>query len=102
MTFARWQWPRPCQAGPNYVQAVTFGGAAAPEPGPLAAALWSGLHLTLQSRRGRAAAAATMARVTLEPSESAGYCGGRGHYDPLLVTASESSITNILQALSRT
>ena len=67
------------QAGPNYVQAVTFGGA--PGPGPLAA-LWHGLHLNLPSRRARAAAAATMARWR--------------------VTASESSITNILKALTRT
>ena len=70
----------PCQACPNYVQAVTFGGA--PEPGPLAAAQWPGLHLNLPSWRGRAAAAATIALR--------------------LVTASEYSVTNILQALTRT
>ena len=82
--------------------------------------------MNLPSRRGRAAAAATMARVTLEPSESAGRMAaaaaatiarmprtlepselrGRAAAAATMarrrVTASEPSITNILQALTRT
>ena len=53
-----------------------------PEPGPLAAALWLGLPLNLPSLRSRAAAAATMALVNLEPSELAGRGGGRGNFSP--------------------
>ena len=89
--------PRPGPAGPNSVQAVTFGGV--PEPGPLAAPGGGGTtaRFTLESSEsvepgggggrhgghpGRMARVTASVTVTLEPSDSAGPCGGRGHNSP--------------------